>query len=161
MICNLADPLALRIENQVDLLFCNPPYVPTDPAEYTNAVSEVGIETSWAGGTDGMTMIQGLIPLAKVRATAWPVDNIDISQKILSNNGLFYLVAVKQNNIACILRICEGVQLTCQACCGEYASIMNAQCLQVVLDRRAGREHLFVLRICRRSMQAAAQPVST
>lgn len=146
MICNLADPLALRIENQVDLLFCNPPYVPTDPAEYTNAVSEVGIETSWAGGTDGMTMIQGLIPLAK---------------KILSNNGLFYLVAVKQNNIACILRICEGVQLTCQACCGEYASIMNAQCLQVVLDRRAGREHLFVLRICRRSMQAAAQPVST
>ena len=37
------------LENGIDLLLCNPPYVPTPSEE----VGGEGVQMAWAGGTDG------------------------------------------------------------------------------------------------------------
>jgi methylase of polypeptide subunit release factors len=51
--CNLAQPLLNRLENKVDIIIFNPPYVPTDDNEiYGN-----DIEISWAGGINGRKII--------------------------------------------------------------------------------------------------------
>lgn len=73
-------------------------------------------------------------------------------QDLLSENGRFYLVALKQNNISGIQqRMLEEHGLESQVC-GQYVLISGAETLlfQVVLQRQAGREHLFILRFTQR-----------
>ena len=62
----------------VDLLICNPPYVPTDEEEMQGC----GISISWAGGRRGREIIDILLPKAA---------------ELLSVGGYFYLVAIKEN----------------------------------------------------------------
>ncbi|KAI0067954.1 S-adenosyl-L-methionine-dependent methyltransferase [Artomyces pyxidatus] len=115
---SLTQPLARRLSNAVDILLFNPPYVPTFEEEAAEAQHGAGLQGSWAGGSDGMRVTDVLLRQVK---------------NLLSPNGRFYLVAVKQNNIPDIQKRMrdDGLQS------------------EVVLQRRAGREHLFVLRFLR------------
>ncbi|KAI0344141.1 S-adenosyl-L-methionine-dependent methyltransferase [Trametopsis cervina] len=116
---NLAAPLLPRLTCKVDLLVFNPPYVPTYDLEATEAQSNGGIAGAWAGGADGMQVTDVLL------------DQLD---DLLSPNGRFYLVAVKQNDV-------PGIQKRMLERFGLRSD--------VVLQRRAGRELLFVVRFMR------------
>ncbi|PCH33325.1 putative methylase [Wolfiporia cocos MD-104 SS10] len=116
---SLAGPLALRLRRAVDVLLFNPPYVPTHANEAGDAQCGADIAGSWAGGADGMQVTNVLL------------EQVD---ELLSPVGRFYLVAVKQNDV-------PGI---CQRMTREY----GFRC-EVTLQRRAGGEHLFVIRISR------------
>jgi len=109
-----------RLRHAVDILLFNPPYVPTYSEEVDDAQHGADIQGSWAGGMDGMEVTNLLLQ---------QVDNL------LSPIGQFYLVAVQQNDVPRIRKRMldeHGLHST------------------VVLQRRAGREHLFVIRFNRR-----------
>ncbi|KAJ7655186.1 hypothetical protein DFH06DRAFT_1201853 [Mycena polygramma] len=108
-------PLLARLHRSVDIVLFNPPYVPTVPDEALGAQEDRDIEGSWAGGQDGMQITDRVFPQVA---------------DLLSPHGRFYLVAVVQNNIPDIQqRMQENYALESQ----------------VVLQRRAGREHLSVI----------------
>lgn len=87
--------------------------------EVDSAQSSAGIQGSWAGGTNGMQVTDKLLGCVG---------------HLLSPNGRFYLVAVKDNDIP-----------------GIREQMLNKHALksEVVLQRRAGREHLSVIRFTR------------
>lgn len=97
----------------------NPPYVPTYDSEAVDAQDRADLTGSWAGGERGMQVTDILL------------DQLD---DLLSANGRFYLVAVKQNDV-------PGIR-------NRMSDKFNMRS-DVVLQRRAGREHLFVVRFTR------------
>ncbi|KAG9223120.1 hypothetical protein PLEOSDRAFT_49269 [Pleurotus ostreatus PC15] len=115
--------LHTRLKHCVDLLIFNPPYVPTDSVEAESAQSSPAIASAWAGGINGMELTNTFLKLAP---------------ELLAPQGRFYLVAVKENNIPRIL-----------------AAMLNEYDLagKVVLQRRAGREHLHILRFEKQGSQ--------
>ncbi|KAH9044676.1 S-adenosyl-L-methionine-dependent methyltransferase [Lactarius pseudohatsudake] len=119
VVASLTRPLTSRLAHAVDVLVFNPPYVPTYSDEMDVAQRGAGIAGSWAGGIDGMQVTNTLLA---------QVDGL------LSPRGQFYLVAVKQNNVPKIQEFMENT-----------FSLRS----EIVLQRRAGREYLFVLRISR------------
>lgn len=119
MTCSLARPLLSRLRHAVDVLLFNPPYVPTDTDEASSAQGSADIAGSWAGGADGMEITNRLLQ--------------DV-ECLLSPRGRFYLVALRQNNVPSIRsRMLEDFGLTSQ----------------VVIERRAGREYLIIIRFAR------------
>ncbi|KAI0281612.1 S-adenosyl-L-methionine-dependent methyltransferase [Russula aff. rugulosa BPL654] len=124
LVTSLAHPLTNRLEHAVDILVFNPPYVPTYDEEMDAAQHDAGISGSWAGGADGMQVTDALLRQA---------------DGLLSPRGRFYLVAVRQNNVP---RVREFML--------ETFSLQS----EIVLERRAGREYLFVLRFVRSSPPA-------
>lgn len=68
-----------RLENKIDVLLFNPPYVAT----MSNEVGKEDISAAWAGGLKGREVMNQLFP--------------QISQ-LLTPSGLFYLVALEQND---------------------------------------------------------------
>ncbi|KAL3793435.1 hypothetical protein ACHAW5_001610 [Stephanodiscus triporus] len=78
--CDLASELLDELENDVDVLIFNPPYVPT-PDE--DVGSTAGIEASWAGGADGRVVIDRALPQI-ARLLAYP-------------HGVAYVVVVDDN----------------------------------------------------------------
>ncbi|KAK0465245.1 S-adenosyl-L-methionine-dependent methyltransferase [Desarmillaria tabescens] len=116
-----AGPFHRRLKNAIDVILFNPPYVPTDLEEALNAQSKSRIEGSWAGGHDGMDVTDRFL---------------DVVNELLSPRGRFYLVALKQNDIPNIQRRMQD----------KFGLISEA-----VLQRRAGSEHLFILRFQRAS----------
>ncbi|KAI0651528.1 putative methylase [Trametes meyenii] len=119
VLASLMDPLRARLQHAVDVLLFNPPYVPTDTDEAHDAQQTADIAGAWAGGHSGMDVTDILL---------------DQVEDILSPTGRFYLVAVKQNDI--------------QGICGRMLSQHRLKG-EVVLQRRAGREHLYVLKFTR------------
>ncbi|KAF8446240.1 S-adenosyl-L-methionine-dependent methyltransferase [Boletus edulis BED1] len=113
--CDLSKPLSMRLRRSVDIILFNPPYVPTDHEESVHAQGSAGIAGSWAGGLDGMEVTNRFL------------DNVG---DLLSDCGKFYLVAQAQNNIP---EICERMQIKFN---------LNSR---IALQRRAGREHLFII----------------
>lgn len=116
---SLYEGLERRTKGQVDVLVFNPPYVPTLEDEASVAQDGRDIAGAWAGGMDGMAITDQLL------------KNVG---GMLSPNGVFYLVAVKQNDpegICARMRHTQGLE-------GE-----------VILKRRAGGEFLHVLRFRR------------
>ncbi|CAK5097301.1 unnamed protein product [Meloidogyne enterolobii] len=77
--CDAIGPLLPRLYNSLDLLLLNPPYVLTEE----NPENEKDI--CFAGGPEGRNLLNKLLPFIS---------------KLLSPNGVFYLVAIKENNIA-------------------------------------------------------------
>mmetsp|Transcript_1985 Transcript_1985/g.3915 ORF Transcript_1985/g.3915 Transcript_1985/m.3915 type:complete len:180 (+) Transcript_1985:1-540(+) len=71
--------LASKINDPVDVLIFNPPYVPTPDEE----VGSNGIEASWAGGKDGRVVLD--------RALS------DISRLLAFPHGVAYVVVVDDN----------------------------------------------------------------
>ncbi|CAO3620343.1 unnamed protein product [Mucor hiemalis] len=83
----------------------------------SDEVGSFGIEASWAGGIDGREVIDQLLPLVK---------------DILSPQGLFYLLLIEENRPKEIVEIMKN----------DYK--MNAE---IILQRRAGREKQFIVKI--------------
>ncbi|CAJ1346288.1 unnamed protein product [Effrenium voratum] len=64
--------------NVLDMIICNPPYVPTDEEEMQGC----GISVAWAGGRRGREVIDVLLPEVA---------------RVLAPGGLFYLVCIAEN----------------------------------------------------------------
>jgi len=77
--CDLAADLLPRLENAVDVLIFNPPYVPTPDEE----VGSDGIAASWAGGRNGRVVLDRALPQI-ARLLAYP-------------RGVAYVVVVDDN----------------------------------------------------------------
>ncbi|CAF3725801.1 unnamed protein product [Rotaria sordida] len=107
--CNLADPLIDRLSSKVDLILFNPPYVPTE----TSDVKEV-IERTYAGGKQGIEVIEKAIEQAS---------------RLLSSKGLFYMVALEENNFDTLKELANQVGLN----------------IDIILKRRTLIERLFVM----------------
>ncbi|GAA5954956.1 hypothetical protein JCM10213_008046 [Rhodosporidiobolus nylandii] len=120
ILTDLTAALLPRLERQVDVLIFNPPYVETYDEEAELAQEGGVIERAWAGGQGGM------------RVTNRVLEQVE-EKTLLSERGLFYLVAVPQNKPVEILK-----QMKERGLHGE-----------IVLKRRAGREHLHILRFSR------------
>ncbi|KAM1138177.1 hypothetical protein ACFX14_035977 [Malus domestica] len=76
---NIASGLEKRLKGLVDVIVVNPPYVPTPEDE----VGREGIASAWAGGENGRTLIDRILPVA---------DNL------LSKKGWLYMVTLTENN---------------------------------------------------------------
>lgn len=73
----------LRGVGAVDLLVFNPPYVPTPHSEVLTSLEEP-LARAWAGGDRGREVMDQLFPLLP---------------ELLAPQGLFYLVAVENNDV--------------------------------------------------------------
>ncbi|KAK3005337.1 hypothetical protein RJ639_015950 [Escallonia herrerae] len=76
---DIASGLEKRLERLVDVMVVNPPYVPTPEEE----VGREGIASAWAGGDNGRSVIDKLLPVA---------------DKLLSDRGWLYMVFLSANN---------------------------------------------------------------
>ncbi|XP_058088874.1 uncharacterized protein LOC131235630 [Magnolia sinica] len=87
VICtDIASGLGKRLAGMVDVVVVNPPYVPTPEEE----VGCDGITAAWAGGEDGRTVIDRILPI---------VD------ELLSGKGWLYMVTLTANNPSQICRV--------------------------------------------------------
>ncbi|KAI3997011.1 hypothetical protein MKX01_021287 [Papaver californicum] len=73
-----ASGLEKRLWGKVDVMVVNPPYVPTPEDE----VGRDGIASAWAGGENGRTVIDKMLPVA---------------DKLLSSKGWLYMVTLAAN----------------------------------------------------------------
>ncbi|XP_061214975.1 methyltransferase N6AMT1 isoform X1 [Neopsephotus bourkii] len=123
VITDLVKGLSPRLNGKVDLLLFNPPYVVTPSEE----VESQGIEASWAGGKKGREVMDRVFPLVP---------------DLLSPEGLFYLVTIKENNPDEILETMKkhGLEGT------------------RVLSRQAGPEMLTILRFRKSLITALHDP---
>ncbi|KAG1175059.1 hypothetical protein G6F70_006384 [Rhizopus microsporus] len=80
-------------------------------------VGSMGIEAAWAGGIDGREVIDELLPLVK---------------DLLSPQGVFYLLLINENKPNDVVEIMRNTYK------------MNAD---IILQRRAGREKQYILKI--------------
>ncbi|KAJ1984073.1 HemK methyltransferase member 2 [Dimargaris verticillata] len=90
----------------------------------SSEVGSQGIEAAWAGGIDGREVLDRFLPLVPL---------------LLSAHGVFYLVAIEPNRPADIIQHMDQ----CYGLIGH-----------TVLKRKAGCEHLSILRFTRRSAVA-------
>lgn len=111
VITDLVGGLMPRLNGRVDILVFNPPYVVTPSEE----VRSRGIQASWAGGKNGREVMDRFFPSVA---------------DLLSSQGLFYLVTVKENNPSDVILGIEAYGLK-----GTVA-----------ISRHAGREILSVLK---------------
>ncbi|XP_028318640.1 methyltransferase N6AMT1 isoform X2 [Gouania willdenowi] len=114
VLTDLVDCLLPRLCGKVDVLLFNPPYVVTPSEE----VGGSGIEASWAGGTRGREVTDRFLPYVA---------------KLLSRKGLFYLIAIAENDPGEIIALLSKWGLKGESC----------------LTTRAGNERLSVLRFHR------------
>uniref|UniRef100_A0A182Q3D4 Methyltransferase HEMK2 n=1 Tax=Anopheles farauti TaxID=69004 RepID=A0A182Q3D4_9DIPT len=122
------DLLAGLLPGCVDLLVFNPPYVPTQPTaqsleEHIDEFRTDGdnkLVHAWAGGANGRAVTDRVLA------------DLD---RILSPDGLFYLLLLKENKPQEVLQQLEN------------------KCFRgkIIKDRRIRGEHLYVLRIERRA----------
>lgn len=106
--CSLLSPLESRLSKSIDVIIFNPPYVPTDD------LPEQLYEYCFAGGPTGRSALDKLLP---------KISNL------LSQDGCFYLVALKSNDIQEIFRMSKSHNLD-----GK-----------ILIDRKCGCEHLYIL----------------
>ena len=111
---DLVHPIMDRLVRKIDVLLFNPPYVVTE----ANELGFNGIEAAWAGGKDGREVMDRIFPLL---------------DKLLSENGVFYMVCIKPNRIEDIGKCLETFGFK----------------MSIVLNRKAGIENLFVLKFVR------------
>ncbi|XP_067667864.1 methyltransferase N6AMT1-like [Haliotis asinina] len=114
VVTDLVNCLSSRLTGCIDVLLFNPPYVVTPSQE----VGSTGIEASWAGGIRGREVTDRLFPMVS---------------SIMSPEGVFYLVIIKENNQ------------------DEIEDIMKKNGFQMVVvkSRRSGPEFLSVLKFTR------------
>ena len=109
-----ADLLLSFKPNSLDVILFNAPYVPSEE----NEIDSNNISSSWAGGLNGRQVMNRLFPLIP---------------KILTQNGVFYLVCIKPNKIKEIENIFFEFNFK----------------MEIVLTRKTLIENLFVLKFHR------------
>ena len=112
--CDLIIPMIERLEKKVDILLFNPPYVVTESQELGSKT----LQAAWAGGNNGREVMDRLFPYIN---------------HLLSEDGVFYLVCIKQNRIEEIQKLFFEMKFK----------------MEIVLNRKAGIETLFILRFNR------------
>lgn len=123
------DLVTMLSPKSVDVLIFNPPYVPTstsisktqqshDESNFEDTSIDPNLIKSWAGGKDGREVMDRVI------------NSLDA---ILSSNGVFYLMALKENKVPEILKKLGGL--------GFFGKIIK--------ERQIRGEHLFVIKIVR------------
>lgn len=120
-LADLAAPFLPRLAGAVDLLLFNPPYVPTPPSEVfrPGEGGRADIAAAWAGGNKGREVVDRALPLiARFLSKA-------------RHRGVALVVALAENDVSDLLRVARSHGL-----CGE-----------VVAERSADEERLFVLRL--------------
>lgn len=115
--CVNSDLLQCFKPNFFDMILFNPPYVVTNDEE----IIGTGLNRAWAGGTNGRVIIDKV--LGKLSC-------------LLSNQGVCYMVLLKENNPEEILKILEKRSID-----GK-----------LVLARRVIGEHLFVYKFFQRKL---------
>ncbi|XP_076054081.1 hemK methyltransferase 2 [Oratosquilla oratoria] len=110
---DLVTDILPNVTGCVDILLFNPPYVVTPHEE----VGQGDLEHTWAGGHKGRQVMDRLFPIVPL---------------LLSRTGVFYLVAIRENDLDDIAQVMKGHGLSCEH----------------VISRRAGPEHLTVLKFC-------------
>lgn len=78
VVTDIASGLETRLTRSVDVMVVNPPYVPTPVEE----VGGNGITSAWAGGENGRSVIDKILPIA---------------DKLLSDRGWLYMVTLTAN----------------------------------------------------------------
>lgn len=119
------DLLTALRPGSVDVVIFNPPYVPTSRDELADAVANCDLSAAWAGGERGRDVLDRLLP---------------VLGRALSSDGLFYLLGVAENDPQ------------------EIAELLLEQhglSSQLLVERRAQNERLFVLRSSRTIASAA------
>ena len=112
VLTDLVQALRPSIDGRVDVLVFNPPYVPTP----SNEVGGSSISAAWAGGDRGREVLDRLLPYV---------------HELLSPHGVFYLIAVDENDPDDIAsRLAE-----------------NGLTTSVLVERRDRNELLMVLKI--------------
>ena len=112
--CNLADPFVDRLSSKIDLILFNPPYVPTETLD----VKDV-IERAYSGGKQGIEIIEKAIEQAS---------------RLLSSEGLFFMVALEENNFDTLKELANQFGLS----------------IDIILKRRTLIERLFVVQFQRK-----------
>lgn len=107
--CLNMDLLSCFKENMFDIILFNPPYVLTEADE----LSGNGLNRSWAGGTKGRTIIDKLLLQLP---------------KVLSENGVLYMLMLRENNPEEIINILKKQKL----------------CSELVLERKIPGEYLYI-----------------
>ncbi|KAJ6945927.1 hypothetical protein NC651_000868 [Populus alba x Populus x berolinensis] len=79
MCMDIAFGLEKRLAGMVDVMVVNPPYVPTPDYE----VGREGIASAWAGGENGRSVIDRILPVA---------------DRLLSDKGWLYMVTLTTND---------------------------------------------------------------
>lgn len=103
---------AIHTRSVFDVIIFNPPYVVTDSIEVNDKRL---IRRTWAGGKNGREVMDRLFPYIP---------------DLLADNGTFYLLAIKENNLEDIIAIFDGLNMS-----GN-----------IVADRKIRGEHLHVLK---------------
>ncbi|TKY63707.1 HemK methyltransferase family member 2 [Spatholobus suberectus] len=85
IVTDIASGLEERLAGLVDVMVVNPPYVPTPEDE----VGVEGITSSWAGGENGRSVIDRILPVA---------------DRLMSEKGWLYMVTLTANNPSEICR---------------------------------------------------------
>jgi len=119
IVSNLLGPVQARLQGAVDILIFNPPYVPTpssevvDPDEKKGGGEEAARDSSigmlsaaWAGGSRGREVLDKLLPVVPT---------------VLSAKGVFYLVAVPENDPKELESIMSKYGFTCHLVCQRRA----------------------------------------
>lgn len=106
----------LKLNNSVDLLLFNPPYVVTSTEELKKPNEDGAlIHLAWAGGVKGREVTDQLL------------EHVG---KLLSHRSLFYLVVIQENDPEEISRIMalqgfQGEKIASRKVRGEHLSVMR------------------------------------
>lgn len=106
VIDNLGRSFMPRLENIVDILVFNPPYVVTPSAE----VGSQSIEAAWAGGINGREVIDRFLPFAA---------------NVISKNGVIYMVLIDRNKPNEVVDIMKDFGLNGETVLKRKAGIEN------------------------------------
>lgn len=125
---SILDGLLPRFEGTIDLLICNPPYIPTEEKEYIEGRlrsedDERGIiSASWAGGVNGMNITNQIL---------------DLLPRVLNIRGKFLLVSTQYNDIDhTIEKFLQKEEQTLSPYCWNISTIAK---------RKAGNENLSII----------------
>ena len=114
VVTDLTSALEDRLEGKVDLLIFNPPYVLTEEEETKQGKETKPLSFAWAGGTNGMQVTNRFL---------------DKLPKLLSSEGVFFVVLIKENNIPEVMSRLDKNNINSK----------------IIIERRCGREYLFIL----------------
>ena len=161
ILTNLTSSLLPRLTRQVDVLVFNPPYVETEEEELYDAQEDGTIEKAWAGGESGMKITNKVLEQVEVRFLL--AHSRAQSARLILHTACLVAAVRKRALLPCrdsseqTFGNSATDERTWSRGRGELsvalavASLTDSKFIstQITLKRRAGREHLHILRFRR------------